>query len=156
MKHTHGFAGFGWILLCFVALQGCVIRESYPPPPGSPSGPGFHHGQLRVVELTMSPDPAREGQRIRFSVRLVNNSSFSKRVSVGIRDGDEWVSEASNVTIRPGTNEITFPHTGYRFSRQDHCFTVFVDIDGNYRSVDLARRFCAHRTSWGWTLSGSW
>jgi len=153
MRRT--FVGFGLVVLYLLALQGCVVREAYPPPPGPPPEPGFHHRQLRVLELAMSPDPAREGERIRFSVRLANNSSFSKRVTVGIRDRDQWVSEVSNVWVRPGTNEIVFPYTGYRFSRQDHCFTVFVDIDGNYRAVDLAREFCAQRTYGGWTLAGS-
>jgi hypothetical protein len=85
---------------------------------------------------------------------MVNDSSFSRRVSIAIRDGDELVSEASNIRIRPGTNRIKFSHTGYRFRRQDHCFVVLVDIERSSRPVDLARRFCAQRTPRGWTLSG--
>ncbi len=105
----------------------------------------------------------REGEGARyggidfvFSVRLLNHSSFSKRVAVALRDGDEWVTEVPDILIRPGANEIVFPHTRYRFSRHDHCFTVLVDIDGSRRAVDLARRFCAERASRGWTLSGKW
>ena len=151
MKRAYGLVAVGFIVLCVLAIQGCVVRKTYPPP----SGQTFHHGQLRVTELAMSPDPAREGQKIRFSMLMVNDSSFSRRVSIAIRDGDELVSEASDVPIRPGTNRIRFPYSGYRFSRQDHCFVVLVDIERNYKPVDLARRFCAERTNRGWTLSGN-
>jgi hypothetical protein len=151
MKRAYGLVGIGFIVLCAFVIQGCVARETYPPPSSQP----FHHGQLRVTELTMSPDPAREGQKIRFSMLMVNHSSFSRRVGIAIRDGDELVSEVSDITIRPGSNRIRFPYSGYRFSRQDHCFIVLVDIEGNYKPVDLARRFCAQRTNWGWTLPGN-
>ena len=151
MKRPYRLVGVGFIVLCVLVVQGCVVRDTYPPP----SGQSFHHGQLRVTDLAMSPDPAREGQKIRFSMLIVNNSSFSRRVSVAIRDGDELVSEAPDISIRSGANRIRFPYTGYRFSRQDHCFTVLVDIEGNYKPVDLARRFCTQRTNRGWTLSGN-
>jgi len=151
MKRAYGLVGVGFIILCVLVIQGCVVRETYPPP----SGQTFHHGQLRVNELAMSPDPAREGQKIRFSMLMVNNSSYSRRVSIAIRDGDELVTEVSDISIRSGANQIRFPYTGYRFSRQDHCFVVLVNIEGNYKPVDLARRFCTQRTNRGWTLSGN-
>jgi hypothetical protein len=151
MKRVFGSVGFGFIGLCVLVIHGCVVRETYPPPPGQT----FHHGQLQVTELAMSPDPVREGQKIRFSMLMVNNSSFSRRVSIAIRDGDALVNEVSNISIRPGANRIKFPYTGYRFSREDPCFVVLVDIGGNYKPVDLARRFCVQRTNRGWTLSGN-
>jgi hypothetical protein len=150
MKRAYGSVGVGFLVLCVLIIQGCVVRETTPPA----SGQTFHHGQLRVTELTMSPDPALQGQRIRFSMLMVNDSSYSRKVSIAIRDGDEVVSEVSGVRIRPGTNRIRFPYSGYRFSRQDHCFVVLVDIERSSRPVDLARRFCALRTPRGWTLSG--
>jgi hypothetical protein len=150
MKRAYGLVGVGFIVLCVLIIQGCVVRETTPPPSGQP----FHHRHLRVTELTMSPDPAVQGQKMRFSMSMVNDSSHSRRVSIAIRDGDELVSEAFDIRIRPGTNRIKFPHSGYRFSRQDHCFVVLVDIEGNNRPVDLARRFCAQRTNRGWTLKG--
>jgi hypothetical protein len=151
MEKTFGLVGVGFIVLCVLITQGCVVRETTP----QPSGEAFHHRHLRVSELTMSPDPATPGQRIRFSMVLVNDSSHSRRVSIAIRDGDQLVSEVSDIRIRPGANRIKFPYTGYRFSRQDHCFVVLVDIERSSRPVDLARRFCAQRTYRGsWTLSG--
>ena len=151
MKRPYRLVGVGFIVLCVLVVQGCVVRDTYPPP----SGQSFHHGQLRVTDLAMSPDPAREGQKVRFSMLIVNNSSFSRRVSVAIRDGDELVSEAPDISIRSGANRIRFPYTGYRFLPVDRCFAVLVDIEGNYKPVDLARRFCTQRTNRGWTLSGN-
>jgi hypothetical protein len=149
MKRAYGLAGVGFIVLCVLISQGCVVRETTPPP-----SEAFHHRHLRVTDLTMSPDPALQGQRIKFSMSIVNDSSHSRRVSIAIRDGDELVSEVSDIRVRPGTNRIKFPYSGYRFSRQDHCFVVLVDIERSSRPVDLARRFCAQRTYRGWTLSG--
>jgi hypothetical protein len=148
MKRGLKWSGIALILVCVVMTQGCVVRETTPPPPG----PAFHHGFLRVTELVMTPDPVREGQRIRFSMVMVNNSSHSRKVSIAIRDGDELVNEVSDIAIRPGANRISFPWTGYRFSRQDPCFTVLVNIEGTYKPVDLAKRFCVHRTNYGWTM----
>jgi len=148
MKRELKLLGIGLIIFCVVITQGCVVRETTPPPPG----PAFHHGFLRVTELVMSPDPVREGQRIRFAMVMVNNSSYSRRVSIAVRDGDELVNEVSDIAIRPGVNRISFPWTGYRFSRQDPCFVVLVNIEGTYKPVDLARRFCVQRTNYGWTM----
>ncbi len=83
---------------------------------------------------------------------MVNESSYSRKVNIAIRDGDQLVSQVSDIMIRPGSNRIQFPYTGYRFSREDHCFLVFVDIEGNYKPVDIVRKFCARRTNLGWTL----
>jgi hypothetical protein len=148
MKRELRLLEIGLIIFCVVMTQGCVVRETTPPHPG----PDFHHGFLRVTELVMTPDPVREGQRIRFAMVMVNNSSHSRRVSIAVRDGDELVNEVSDIAIHPGANRISFPWTGYRFSRQDPCFIVLVNIEGTYKPVDLARKFCVHRTNYGWTM----
>ena len=148
MKRELKLLGIALIIFCVVMTQGCVVRETTPPP----HGPAFHHGFLRVTELVMTPDPVREGQRIRFAMVMVNNSSHSRRLSIAVRDGDELVNEVSDIAIRPGANRISFPWTAYRFSRQDPCFIVLVYIEGNNKPVDLARRFCVQRTNYGWTM----
>jgi hypothetical protein len=151
MKRVFGLVGLGFIVLYVLVIQGCVVKETYPPPPGQT----FHHGQLQVTELAMSPDPVMPGRNVRFSMVMVNHSSFSRRVSIAIRDGDALVNEVSNILIRPGANRIKFPYVGYRFLPVDRCFGVLVDIEGNYKPVDLARKFCARLTNRGWTLSGN-
>jgi hypothetical protein len=108
---------------------------------------------LRVLQLEFSRDPVREGQRVSFRVIIANGSRHSGRVTFIVKDRDEVISEARDVNINPGENQIDFPEMNYRFSRSDHCFTVEADIEHNRRSIDMAKEFCAQRTRSGWTLS---
>jgi hypothetical protein len=132
---------------------GWTLSQAAPPPPPPPPAPRIHPEDLRVNELTMSPDPARTSQEVRFGVTVHNRSSWSGRVRLLIRDRDEAVVEANDMQIQPGSNRLELPWTGYRFNREDHCFTVLIDIEGTWRPLDLARQFCAGRTQGGWTLS---
>lgn len=108
---------------------------------------------LRVLQLQFARDPLREGQLVGFRVIIANGSRQSGKVTLIIKDRDEVISEARDVTINPGENQIHFPERTYRFSRSDHCFTVEADIEYNRRSIDIAKEFCAQRTRDGWTLS---
>lgn len=116
-------------------------------------GPRIHPGDLRVLQLEIFPDPVREGQRIRFEATLSNLSNYSTRLSLFVKDRDEVVASVQDVMIKPGDNRIIFPHTGYRFSRREHCFTVEVDIERTRGQIDLVKEFCARRTYQGWTLT---
>jgi hypothetical protein len=107
---------------------------------------------LRVVQLEFSPDPVRQGERVGFRITIANESRHSGRITLAVKDRDEVISEARDVNISPGENRIDFPATNYRFSRSDHCFTVEADIEHTRRSIDVAKEFCARRTSSGWTL----
>jgi len=108
---------------------------------------------LRVLQLEISPDPIREGQRVGFRATISNDSRNSERVTIFIKDKDEIVGEGRDIPLRPGDNQINFPESSYRFSRSDHCFTVEVDIEHTRSPIDLAKQFCAKRTNLGWTLS---
>jgi hypothetical protein len=108
---------------------------------------------LRIVELEFSPDPVQQGQWVSFHITLSNNTRHSGRMTLTIKDRDEVISEARDVSITPGENRIDFPATDYRFSRLDTCFTVEADIEHNRRPIDMAKEFCARRTRGGWTLS---
>ena len=90
--------------------------------------PRIRPNELRVLQLEISPDPIREGQRISFRVTIANDSDHSGRMSLTIKDRDDIVSEVRDVNISPRENRIDFPETYYRFSRSDHCFTVEADI----------------------------
>ncbi|MDP2971272.1 MAG: hypothetical protein Q8P64_18990 [Deltaproteobacteria bacterium] len=70
-----------------------------------------------------------------------------------VKDRDEVVTSVQDVLIKPGYNRIIFPHTGYRLSRHEHCFTVEVDIERTRRTVDVVKEFCARRTYQGWTMT---
>ena len=162
MAHKKWFLGFWLILFCAVTFCGCVadVRVASPPvrplpspPPPPPPPPRILPGELRVLDLDMSPDPAHEGQRIRFRLTIGNASPHSGRVNLFIRDRDEVVAAANDILLRPGQNQIEFPHTGYRFRHQEHCFLVEVDIERTRSPIDAARKFCARRTHGGWTLA---
>ena len=115
--------------------------------------PRLNSSDLAVLKLEMTPDPAREGQRITFSATISNRSRYSGKVSLFVRDRDEVITEVHDLLIQPGQNRIAFPPSYYRFSRHEHCFTVEVDIERNRRPLDLAKEVCARRTYSGWSLS---
>ena len=143
------------VFLCVVLLSGCTAATYYPPPGPGPGPEGLlRPGDLRVRDLDMSPDPAREGTRVRFRVTLINLAGYGGRVNLSVRDMDEIVAEAFDIYVRPRENVIEFPYTGYRFSRAEHCFTVAVDLEGTWRPIDLDRRFCAQKVPGGWSLAG--
>jgi len=116
-------------------------------------GPTIQHGDLRVLHLEMSPDPARAGQRVSFQAVVSNLSRHSGKVNLSIRDRDEVVAAVYDVVLRPGDNRVAFPQTNYRLERNEYCFTVEVDIERSKTPVDLAKEFCARRTSQGWTMA---
>lgn len=144
------------VLLAILVIVPSVVH-SQPIPPFDKIferwGPRIHPSDLRVLQLEMSPDPVREGQGIRFEATISNLSHSSTRLSLFVKDRDEVVTSVQDVSIKPGHNRIIFPHTGYRFSRYEHCFTVEVDIERTKRSIDVVREFCARRTYQGWTLT---
>ncbi len=146
-----------FILFCFFIMifHGCVADVQMAPPPREPlppPPPRVHPGDLRVSQLTMSPDPIREGQRVSFQAVVVNLSQYSVRANFFIKDRDEAVTEIYDVFIRPGENQILFPKTSYRFSKDEYCFLIEVDIERTRRVVDMAKEFCARRTPQGWTM----
>jgi hypothetical protein len=101
----------------------------------------------------MSPDPAREGQRVSFQAVVSNLSRHSGKANLSIRDRDEVVAAVYDVVLRPGDNRVAFPQTNYRLERNEYCFTVEVDIERSRRPMDLAKEFCVRRTSQGWTMA---
>jgi hypothetical protein len=108
---------------------------------------------LKVLKLEISPDPVRENQRLVFRATVSNSSRNSGRVTITLKDRDQTISEARNIILRPGDNQIDFPETTYRFSRSDHCFTIEADIERTRKPIDVATEFCAKKTYSGWTLS---
>jgi hypothetical protein len=108
---------------------------------------------LKVLQLEISPDPVREGQRVGFRATISNDSRHSTNVTLVVKDRDEVIIEVRDVSLRPGNNQVDFPASAYRFSRSDPCFTLDVDIERTRSPIDVAQQFCAKRTSAGWTLS---
>jgi hypothetical protein len=137
-----------------VLLHGCVVydrdRDQW-------ASCGREH-RLQVVDLDMSPDPVAAGQRIdRFRVSLRSDGSGECATRIQIREtqGDDRIAAERVYRLRPGTNQISIePEERYRFSRQEHCFTVQANIENTARPIDAARRFCAREVgSRRWSLN---
>lgn len=137
--------GFLILLPCFGYSQPSKLFQTI--------GPSIDPSDLRVLKIEMAPDPAREGQLLRFYVTISNLSYFSGWASIFIKDRDEVIAAAYDVLLRPAYNRIAFPETNYRLWRYEHCFTVEVDIERTRRPVDLVKEFCSRRSVYGWTLS---
>jgi hypothetical protein len=151
-------AKWGMVFFGLLFFSGCAADILISPPPERPlppppPPPRVQPGDLRVLDLDMTPDPVRDRERVRFRMTLLNQSPHAARVGLVIKDRNEIVAEAREVMIRPGHNRIEFPWTGYRFSRSEHCFLVEADLERTFRPVDAAKTFCAWRTQGGWTLS---
>lgn len=109
--------------------------------------------QLKVLQIEISPDPVRDGQRVAFRATISNSSRYAGRVTLAVTDRDQIISQAKDAILKPGDNQIDFPETTYRFSGSDRCFTIEVQIERTRTSISGATDFCAKRTTVGWTLS---
>ncbi len=112
----------------------------------------FGARHLSVLQLEMNPDPVRQGQLVSFQAVISNASRLPGKVSFFIKDRDEVVTAVHDVMIRPGQNRIAFPQADYRFSRNEYCFLVEVDIERTRNTIDVAKEFCARRTYQGWSM----
>ena len=113
--------------------------------------------RLQVVDLDISPDPITEGQPIReLKVRLQADGRTRCETVLEVRErsGNDLVGSERVSRLREGVNQIDFePSQRYRFSRDEHCFVVVANIEGNFRPVDAQRRFCARQVAGRrWTL----
>lgn len=108
--------------------------------------------QLRVTQLEMLPDPAREGQRIGFRATISNSSRNHVRVVLAVMDRDRVVSQVSDAYLQSGNNQINFPEMSYQFSgREQRCFTIEMNIDRKWVPITMAAEFCPTRSAAGWS-----
>ena len=75
--------------------------------------------QLKVTQLEMVPDPAREGQRIAFRATISNSSRNHVRVVLAVMDRDRVVSQINNAYLQSGDTQINFPEMSYQFSDRE-------------------------------------
>ncbi len=145
----------GFLLLSMAIYSGCVAHVQTTPGPQEPApAPSINLRplDLKVLQLIMSPDPVREGQRVVFQAVVANRSPHSAKAHFFIKDRNEIVTQVYDVFIRPGENQIVFPQTRYRFFRNENCFMVEVDIERTRKPVDVVREFCVRRNPQGWTM----
>lgn len=136
------------VLLGFLFLFPSLVQSQ-------PFGPKLHPGDLKVIQLGINPDPVREGQWMSFQAIISNSSQHSTEVSLFIKDKDEVVTSVIDIRLKPGENRVAFPQTKYRFSREEYCFTVEVDIERTRKPIDVEKQFCARKTKLGWTMTTS-
>jgi hypothetical protein len=140
-REDMGKLKMGLLVFIALALQSCVVVD-----PDRDVAYCRADRRLQIVDLDMSPDPIGQGQPIdRWFVRLRSEGTTDCRTVIRIRDADgEEVGREVRRRLRPGLNAIEVePFERYRLSRGEHCFQVIADIEGNWRPVDAARRFCA-------------
>ncbi len=113
---------------------------------------GVSLDQLKVTQMEMFPDPAREGQRVTFRATVSNSSRHHVRVVLAIVDRDRVVSQVNDAYLRPGDNRIDFPETSYQFSgREQRCLTVETNIDRRWVPVAMTSEFCPRKSPAGWS-----
>lgn len=140
-----------WSLILFPALANSQADKFF-----EIFKPRVEPSDLKILQLEMRPDPIREGQLVSFQATVSNQSPHSARVTLFIKERDRIISSLHDIRLYPGHNQINFPETHYRFSRDEHCFIVEVDIERTRRPVDAVKKFCARRSYYGWTLSPQW
>ncbi|MBI4524656.1 MAG: hypothetical protein HY695_12695 [Deltaproteobacteria bacterium] len=134
------------VIMAAAAVQSCVVADRDRADRRVRCG-GEH--RLQVLDLDISPDPVAQGQRINaWHVRIRADASGECQTTIRVFEsaGNELVAQERVSRLRPGINQISLdPIERYRFSRNEHCFSVTADIEGTRRTIDAARRFCARR-----------
>lgn len=148
-----------WILVyigCFLIVPGLVAGAQLNDVPQSIFGggrEGIHLEELKVLQLEVSPDPVRNGERVTFQATISNSSRYSGRVALSVADKDQIISQTIEATLRPGDNLIEFPGMTYRFTRSDHCLTIMIHSERSKAAISGVKDFCANKTKRGWTLN---
>ena len=62
---------------------------------------GIRSEDLKILQIALSPDLVREGQRLVFRATISNSSRYSGRVIIAIKDRDQIISEVTNAELRP-------------------------------------------------------
>lgn len=132
-------------------LQSCVVAD------GDRWASCDRNTRIQVVDLDMSPDPIGEGQRVRewrVGIRADDRTRCDAVLQIRERAGTEVAARERVSRLKAGMNRIEIePSESFRFSRSEHCLVVVANLEGNYRPVDSARRFCARQISnRRWTL----
>ena len=108
--------------------------------------------QIKVTQLEMVPDPAREGQRVTFRATISNSARSHVRIVLAVMDRDRVVSQINDAYLQSGVTQINFPETNYQFSgREERCFTIETNIDRRWLPIAMAEEFCPRRSPAGWS-----
>ena len=113
--------------------------------------------RVTIQDLSMSPDPIMEGQRVRaWRVRVRFEGNRTCDTEIEIRDlRNNLVASESAVSLRPGVNDISVrPDARFQFTAKEQCLKVFVNVEGSKKEVDASRKICASQRG-SWSLRNS-
>ena len=108
--------------------------------------------RVTIQDVSMSPDPIMEGQRVRawrIKVRFEGNRTCYTQIEI-YDSRNNLVARADAVSLRPGVNEVAVrPDSSFQFSAREQCLKIFVNVEGSKKEVDAKQKICA-------TQRGSW
>lgn len=114
--------------------------------------------RLRILDLDMEPDPARQGQPINsWHITIRSDRDGECDTLLTVRDQNEIAGRGHQQTIWPGKAVYTVPAAPeYRFQSQDACFNVQANVGGNFTPIEAQKTFCVKaRPGARWSLKGS-
>src|SRR5262245_65299633 len=144
------------LVLCALALSGFAMNVMA----ASSYARGCQRSnRVTIQDLSMSPDPIMEGQRVRawrVKVRFEGNRTCYTQIEI-YDSRNNLVARADAVSLRPGGNEIAVrPDSSFQFSASEQCLKIFVNVEGSKREVDAKQKVCAtQRGSWSLRASNN-
>ena len=120
---------------------------------GDLSKPCSHSDDLKIVSLSIHPDPLPDTSRVEeWLLRLRYNSEAECQTVIQIVETErEVVAAAAAVLIKSGTNEIKLtPAPDYRFMANERCFKVVLTATDSKIENEDRQAFCALRIDNRW------
>jgi len=101
--------------------------------------------RMRVIDLSMTPDPVRQGRPIKeLQITIQSDRNGECSLALEVRDQDQIIAQVRSQTIRPGRTVFVVPVIqGYRFQGQDRCFVVQANVGGVFSPVEAQQVYCA-------------
>ena len=120
---------------------------------GDLSKPCSHSDDLKIVSLSIHPDPLPDTSRIEeWLLRLRYNSEAECQTVIQIVETErEVVAAEAAVLIRSGANEIKLtPAPDYRFMANERCLKVVLTATDSKIENEDRQAFCALRIDNRW------
>lgn len=110
---------------------------------------------IKIIQLEMRPDPVHEAQSISFQASIQNQAPLPVRINLYVKERNKIITHLRDIRLYPGYNQIIFPRLNYRFSREEHCFVLEIELKKK-KGTEISRKFCARKSHQGWTLLPQW
>ncbi len=120
---------------------------------GDLSKPCSHSDHLKIISLSIHPDPLPDASRVEeWLLRLRYNSEAECQTVIQIVETErEVVAAEAAVLIRSGANEIKLtPAPDYRFMANERCFNVVLTATDSKIESEDRQAFCVLRIDNRW------